>query len=100
MKLGGTRDHLISYTVSNGFYDLDYLEALFDNDLDAIDKFEQAAMDDGFGPLALCTTVANYNSMGVNCRKWLKFISCIELTGINFQPVNITLKMENFRWWR
>src|ERR1700737_3730999 len=34
MRLGGTRDHLLSYEVGNGLYDTDYLKALFNDDED------------------------------------------------------------------
>lgn len=74
-KVGGTRDHHFSYTVSNGLYNLEYLEALFDNDSETISKFELAAMDDRFGPLASCTTITNYSSIRVNCHECFLFDS-------------------------
>ncbi|KZP11654.1 hypothetical protein FIBSPDRAFT_913544 [Athelia psychrophila] len=66
-KLGGTRDHLFSYNISNGLYDLDYLKALFSDDDDAIEEFELAAQTDGFGPLVECSTIANFSTIKVNC---------------------------------
>lgn len=68
-KLGGTRDHLFSYNISNGLYDLDYLKALFSDDDDAIEEFELSAQTDGFCPLVECSTVANFSTIKVNCRE-------------------------------
>ncbi|KZP25255.1 hypothetical protein FIBSPDRAFT_909652 [Athelia psychrophila] len=45
----------------------EYLEALFDNDLEVIAKFETAALANGYGPLATCTYVANHVSNRVTC---------------------------------
>ncbi|KAF7965062.1 hypothetical protein HWV62_696 [Athelia sp. TMB] len=64
---GGARDHLCSFEVSNGLYDTDYLEALFEDDGDAISEYENAAMDEGYGPLVSCTNVANFNTQKLNC---------------------------------
>ncbi|KZP19049.1 hypothetical protein FIBSPDRAFT_955798 [Athelia psychrophila] len=66
-RLGGSRDHLFSYAPGNGLYNLEYIEALFDNDHDTIRKFEAAAQASGFGPLATCTSIANHSSIKVNC---------------------------------
>lgn len=62
------RDHLFTYMPGNGLYETEYLEALFDNDLEVIAKFETAALANGYGPLATCTYVANHVSNRVTCR--------------------------------
>ncbi|KAF7969705.1 hypothetical protein HWV62_26162 [Athelia sp. TMB] len=66
---GGLRDHLCTFEVSSGLYDADYLEALFEGDAEAIDSYEYAARDEGYGPLASCDTVANFNTQKMNCRE-------------------------------
>jgi hypothetical protein len=69
VRFGGTRDHLFSYEVGTGLYDVEYLEALFDNDMEEITRIENAACNDGFGPLALCSTTWNPNAIKVHCRE-------------------------------
>lgn len=66
-RLGGAWDHLFTYDVGNSLYDTDYLEALFDEDVDAIKHNKSAAEKNGYGPLVSCSTIANYGSMKVNC---------------------------------
>ncbi|KAF7981503.1 hypothetical protein HWV62_33057 [Athelia sp. TMB] len=66
-RTGGTRDHLFTYNPGCGLYHTEYLEALFDEDIEAINKFEVAAKEDGYGPLAPCTHVTNHSSIRVNC---------------------------------
>ena len=68
LQLGGTRDHLFTYEVGNGQYDTEYLEALFNGDVDEIECVEATARTGGYGPLAPCSTISNYNSVKVNCR--------------------------------
>lgn len=64
-------DHLIDYDIGKGLYDLQYLEALFLDDHDAIEELEEGAADvDDVGPLATCTTVASFSSVKVNCRMY------------------------------
>ncbi|KZP03707.1 hypothetical protein FIBSPDRAFT_768547 [Athelia psychrophila] len=53
--------------ISEGLFDLDYLEALFDGDDEVIAQFELAARDNGFGPLLQCTTVRNNGTNKVYC---------------------------------
>ena len=67
----GTCDHLCSYEVSTGLYDLEYLEALFDHDIEETSQIENFAWDSGFGPLASCSTIWNYNTNKVHCRESL-----------------------------
>jgi len=69
VRFGGTRDHLYSYEASTGPYDVEYLEALFDNDKEEIARVESTAHSNGFGPLALCSTVWNNNSVKIHCRE-------------------------------
>jgi hypothetical protein len=66
---GGTRDHLCSYKVSMGLYDVEYLEALFDDDKEAITQIEGSACKSGFGPLVSCPTAWNNSSVKVHCRE-------------------------------
>ncbi|KAJ7639824.1 hypothetical protein DFH06DRAFT_1335487 [Mycena polygramma] len=44
-----------------------YLEAIFSNNLDAIKQIEEAACLLDYGPLALCSFVANFSSKKLNC---------------------------------
>lgn len=99
-KLGGTRDHLFSYNISNGLYDLEYLTALFRNDEDAIEEFELTAQTDGFGPLAECSTVANFSTIKVNCRVSLFQPSHILISLITFmaQHGSIATTTESLCW--
>jgi hypothetical protein len=68
-RLGGTRDHLFSYEAGTGLYDLEYLEALFDEDTEEIARIEKLAHGDGFGPLVSCSTAWNPNTIKVHCRE-------------------------------
>ena len=67
VQFGGTQDHLFSYEVGTGLYDVEYLEALFDNDIEEITWIENAACNGRFGPLALCSTTWNPNAIKVHC---------------------------------
>jgi hypothetical protein len=64
----GTRDHLMNYDVGNGLFDIEYLEALFLNDMDAIMDIEAKASLVGFDPCAYCSTITNVSSVKVHCR--------------------------------
>lgn len=49
---------------------MQYLEALFLNDCDVIEEYEEEAAEMyQSGPLATCTTVANFSSIKVSCCK-------------------------------
>ena len=74
IRPGGTRDHLCSYEVSTGLYDIEYLEALFDGDESAVSETENSAYKNGFGPLASCLTVWNQSSVKVHCREPLHYL--------------------------
>ncbi len=55
--------------MSKGLYDLEYLEALFQENQDALDDIEMDAQCDGIGPRAVCKTVSNVSSVKVDCRE-------------------------------
>lgn len=50
-------------------YDLDYVEAVLNEDMEEVDRIEDAALALGFGPLMECNTVANFSSQRLYCRK-------------------------------
>lgn len=64
----GNHDHLVNYDISNGLYDLDYLEALFGNDTERINFIEECAKAGGYGPLSCCSFVSNFSAIKVDCR--------------------------------
>ncbi|GBE78483.1 hypothetical protein SCP_0113720 [Sparassis crispa] len=61
------RTHLLDYTIRNGSYDLEYLEAALTDDYESISRLEYAAQEEGYGPLAVCNTLANFTSNRVHC---------------------------------
>ncbi|PPQ84978.1 hypothetical protein CVT25_010531 [Psilocybe cyanescens] len=61
----GNRDHLISYI--DDIYDIDYLDAYFNEDFDELDRIEEAVSRLGYGPLAECSTIANFTSQRKHC---------------------------------
>ena len=63
------RTHFIDYSVASGPFDFDYLEAAFNNDTEKLREYETLALQDGFGPLASCNTIANPSSVRVHCRQ-------------------------------
>ncbi|KAF8064390.1 hypothetical protein FPV67DRAFT_1451580 [Lyophyllum atratum] len=62
-----SRDHYIHYL--DGSFDVDYLDAYFNEDSDELERIEGAALTLGFGPLAVCTNIANVSSQRICCRK-------------------------------
>ncbi|KAF9026394.1 hypothetical protein BDZ89DRAFT_1134819 [Hymenopellis radicata] len=60
------RSHYVQY-IDDGFYDCDYLEAFFSDDSEATRTIEEAACNNGHGPLASCTTVTNTTSRRRHC---------------------------------
>jgi hypothetical protein len=81
---GGTRDHLFSYDAGSGLYDVEYLEALFENDTDEIARIEKVAFNDGFGPLTACSTIWNNNSVKVHCREFNIILFLLSAQRIQF----------------
>ncbi|KAJ7586405.1 hypothetical protein C8J56DRAFT_1051777 [Mycena floridula] len=55
-----SRDHLVQYL--DGSYDLDYLEAVLEEDTDEIERIERGAEALGYGPRVDCTTITNASS--------------------------------------
>jgi len=45
VQFGGTQDHLFSYEVGTGLYDVEYFEALFDENTEEIAWIENTMMD-------------------------------------------------------
>jgi hypothetical protein len=64
------RQHFLDYTPSKGAMDCDYLEALFNQDTEEIQRIESAASALGYGLLAQCNTVCNFSSQRIVCRKY------------------------------
>lgn len=62
------KTHYINMSISDGSYDLSYLEALFAGDDDAVCEIEEGAIELGFGPMVQCTTVCNASSQRTLCR--------------------------------
>jgi len=62
------KDHLLDYSIGDGSYDLDYIDAVFNEDAEEIDRIENAANALGFGPLTECTTVSNFSTQKLYCR--------------------------------
>ncbi|KAJ7466610.1 hypothetical protein B0H11DRAFT_1733200 [Mycena galericulata] len=65
--INNNKNHYFNSTISDGSYDLSYLEALFTGDEDEILEIEEAATALGFGPLLDCTTVCNHSSQKTLC---------------------------------
>ena len=57
------KDHFTDFLMGNGTLDYEYLEVLFDGDLDILDKYElHAAVYNNTGHLAHCLNVQNISS--------------------------------------
>ncbi|KIK75466.1 hypothetical protein PAXRUDRAFT_36981 [Paxillus rubicundulus Ve08.2h10] len=63
----GIRDHLVHYGPESGEYDIGYLQALFNEDMDEINAIELEARQCGFDPAAPCPTIMNHTSVRVTC---------------------------------
>ena len=71
-------DHFFEYNIGDGL-DIDYLEALFINDHEAILDFEEdAASLDDVGPLVDCLTINNFSTIKLNCCTCM-FVSTMNL---------------------
>ncbi|KAF8189164.1 hypothetical protein K438DRAFT_1936105 [Mycena galopus ATCC 62051] len=60
------RFHL--HRILDDSYDLDYIEAFFNEDDDELQRIEEAACLLGYGPLATCKNVTNVSSQRFHCR--------------------------------
>jgi hypothetical protein len=63
----GNRDHL--KIVLNESFDLEYIEAHFNKDMDKLERIELSAATMGYGPRVACTTVTNFSAQRVCCRE-------------------------------
>ncbi|KAF6748810.1 hypothetical protein DFP72DRAFT_819855 [Ephemerocybe angulata] len=62
------RDHRFDWSPSEDIYDLKYLEALFDNNRDALKDIEEdLELFHNLGPLAPCSYTMNNSSVRVHC---------------------------------
>ncbi|KAJ6527069.1 hypothetical protein B0H19DRAFT_970076 [Mycena capillaripes] len=61
------KNHYLNTSISDGSYDLSYLEALFGGDEEEVLYIEEAAIGLGFGPLVECTTICNTSSQRTLC---------------------------------
>jgi hypothetical protein len=61
------RDHYIHYLDDS--YDIEYLDAYFNEDFEEIDRIEESAFALGYGPRAKCTTITNSSGQKVHCRQ-------------------------------
>ncbi|KIJ25851.1 hypothetical protein M422DRAFT_273135 [Sphaerobolus stellatus SS14] len=64
----GHHDHLLLRNLQE--LDHSYLEALFNDDISTILKYEEAARDLGYGPLAPCHTVCSPREQKLLCPNW------------------------------
>src|ERR1700678_3859374 len=63
----GNRDHL--KIVLDESFDLKYMEAHFNDDMDELERIELRAAAMGYGPRVACTTVTNFSAQRVCCRE-------------------------------
>ncbi|KAJ7322001.1 hypothetical protein DFH08DRAFT_818378 [Mycena albidolilacea] len=59
------RFHL--YRILDDSYNLDYIEAFFNEDDDELQRIEEAACLLGYGPLATCKNITNFSSQRFHC---------------------------------
>ncbi|KAE9400248.1 hypothetical protein BT96DRAFT_938867 [Gymnopus androsaceus JB14] len=62
-----SRKHFCDFAIANKVYHTEYLLALCNADSDEIHKWEKLAFNNGYGPLAPCTTVWNFSTKRVDC---------------------------------
>ncbi|KAJ7574202.1 hypothetical protein C8J56DRAFT_1065197 [Mycena floridula] len=60
-----SRNHMIYYLDES--YDIDYIEAVFHEDEDEINRIESSAQALGYGPRVECTTITNSSSQRTFC---------------------------------
>lgn len=63
----GNRDHL--KLVLDDSFDLEYIEAHFNEDMEELERIELRAAAMGYGPRVTCTTVTNFSAQRVCCRE-------------------------------
>lgn len=68
------KDHLLLYTIGDGSYDVDYIEAHFNDDTEELDRIESTALAAGTGPQHACTNISNFSSQKTFCRELLFFL--------------------------
>ncbi|KAJ6531648.1 hypothetical protein DFH09DRAFT_1263868 [Mycena vulgaris] len=61
------KDHWTDFTIADGSYDIDYLEAIFSGNNETIHEIGGAARLSDYGPLAQCPVVSNFSSQKLNC---------------------------------
>ncbi|KAG6819294.1 hypothetical protein H0H93_013296 [Arthromyces matolae] len=60
-----SRDHYVQYL--HGCFDIQYLEAYFNEDTEEMDRIEEEAHSLGYGPLITCNNYANITSQRSHC---------------------------------
>ena len=82
----GQRGHLVIRNLNE--FNLEYLQALLTDSLDAILQFESAALSEGYGLLAPCTYISALQEQKRLCRKFNSclskgncFLRVLQLTG-------------------
>jgi hypothetical protein len=73
------KDHLLIYAIGDGSYDIDYIEAQFNDDRDELVRIETNARQLGTGPQVVCTTVANFGMQRAYCRVFYSILDCNDL---------------------
>lgn len=63
----GNRDHL--KLVLDESFDLEYIEAHFNEYMDELERIELRAAAMGYGPCVACTTVTNFSAQRICCRE-------------------------------
>jgi hypothetical protein len=63
--------HFHDFNITNGSYDIDYLEAVFCGDQQETARIEEDAYACGYGPLVDCTSVSNFSTQKAFCREYL-----------------------------
>ncbi|KAJ6588090.1 hypothetical protein B0H19DRAFT_921880 [Mycena capillaripes] len=61
------KDHWVDFSINGGSYNLDYMEAIFSDNTEAIHAIEEEARLSDYGPLALCPVVSNFSTQKLNC---------------------------------
>jgi hypothetical protein len=82
----GNRDHL--KLVLDESFDLEYIEAHFNEDMDELERIELRAAAMGYGPRVACTTVTNFSAQRICCRESV-FVFVSNLADLVFQLVTI-----------